>query len=157
MIRFSLKCTNDHGFDSWFQSDAAFEGQRARGMIGCPVCGDLTVQKSLMAPALGATGRGREALPGAAVQGAVQGAGAKPDLSTPQNDMETAFAEMRRNVETHSDYVGVKFVAEARRMHEGTVPERSIWGEAKPEEVRALVEDGVRIAPLPFMPSRKTN
>ena len=36
-------------------------------------------------------------------------------------------------------------------------PERAIYGEAKPEEAQSLIEDGVPVAPLPFVPSRKTN
>ncbi len=156
MIRYSLKCARDHGFESWFQSDAAYEGLRAAGKIGCPICGDAAVHKSLMAPALGARRRGAGVRDGMTA-GMTAEESVKPDLSTPRSEMEAAFAEMRRNVETNSDYVGVNFVAEARRMHEGEVPERSIWGEAKPEEVKGLMEDGVRVAPLPFMPSRKTN
>jgi hypothetical protein len=42
-------------------------------------------------------------------------------------------------------------------MHLGDVPERSIYGEAKPDEARALIEDGVPVMPLPFRPTRKTN
>ncbi len=64
---------------------------------------------------------------------------------------------MRRQVEENSDYVGLNFVAEARKMHDGTTPARSIYGEAKPDEARQLIEDGVPVTPLPFMPSRKTN
>ena len=64
---------------------------------------------------------------------------------------------MRRQIEANSDYVGVNFVAEARKMHAGEIEERSIYGEAKPEEARDLLEDGINVAPLPFMPSRKAN
>ena len=71
--------------------------------------------------------------------------------------MEAAFAEMRRQVEAHSDYVGLNFVAEARRMHEGQIDERAIYGEAKPDEARALLADGVPVAALPFRPKRKAN
>ena len=42
-------------------------------------------------------------------------------------------------------------------IHDGDAPERSIYGEAKPAEAKALIEDGVPVAPLPFMPKRKTN
>lgn len=64
---------------------------------------------------------------------------------------------MRKQVEENSDYVGLNFAAEARQMHDGTLPPRAIYGEAKPEEARQLIEDGVPVAPLPFMPKRKTN
>lgn len=135
MIRYTLKCTADHGFDSWFQSAAAYESLAAAGHVACPVCGVTSVEKALMAPRVATS----EA------------------LSTPQNDREKAMAELRRKVEENSEYVGVNFVAEARKMHEGTVPERSIYGEAKPEEAIKLLEEGVPVAPLPFMPARKTN
>ncbi len=42
-------------------------------------------------------------------------------------------------------------------MHEGTAPERSIYGEARPDEAKKLLEDGIPVAPLPFLPGRKTN
>ena len=70
---------------------------------------------------------------------------------------ETAMAALRAEIEAKSEYVGVNFVAEARAMHDGTTPERSIYGEAKPEEAIKLLQDGVPIAPLPFMPARKVN
>lgn len=141
MIRYSLRCAKAHEFDSWFQSAAAYDALHSAGHITCPVCGDGTIEKTLMAPA---------------VRPAEKAAVPAP-LSAPQNDIEAAFAEMRRQIEANSDYVGVNFVAEARKMHAGEIEERSIYGEAKPEEARALLEDGVNVAPLPFMPSRKAN
>lgn len=139
MIRFSLKCDNAHDFDSWFQSDAAFSAVQKAGHVACPVCGSGKVEKSLMAPSV------RPAR-----------MASKP-LASPQNDLEAAMAEMRRKVEENSEYVGMNFAAEARAIHEGAAPERSIYGETKPDEARALIEDGIPVAPLPFMPARKTN
>ena len=139
MIRYTLKCHQDHGFDSWFQSAAAFEALQTAGHVACPVCGSSEVEKALMAPAV------------------AQGLAPVAALTTPQNNREAALAELRRKVEENSEYVGVNFVAEARKMHEGAVPERSIYGEARPEEAIRLLEDGVPVAPLPFMPARKTN
>lgn len=138
MIRYTLSCTSDHRFESWFPSAAGFEALQAAGHLACPVCGSSEVTKALMAPA-------------------VTHGEARPDLTRPQGELEEAMAAMRRHVEENSDYVGLNFVAEARKMHAGDVPERSIYGEAKPEEARALLEDGVPVAPLPFMPVRKVN
>lgn len=144
MIRYTLTCGKEHGFESWFQSAGAFESLRCAGQVTCPVCGDASVEKSLMAPSV------RPAR-NAAVQPT------KPDLSAPASKLEEAMADLRRHVEANSDYVGVNFVAEARAMHDGSAPERSIYGEAKPEEARKLLEDGIPVAPLPFLPARKTN
>jgi hypothetical protein len=71
--------------------------------------------------------------------------------------LERAVSELRKQVEANSSYVGGKFAQEARAMHLGDAPERAIHGEAKPEEARALLEEGVPLVPLPFLSSRKTN
>lgn len=144
MIRYTLKCASDHGFDSWFQSAEAYDSLAASGRIACPVCGVTQVEKALMAPRVS---HGEAAAPDAP----------RGELSQPLSEMEQAMAELRRRVEENSDYVGARFVTEARSMHEGTTPERAIYGEARPDEVIKLLEDGVPVAPLPFMPSRKTN
>ena len=136
MIRYTLRCAADHAFDSWFPSAAGFDSLKAAGHVTCPTCGDTAVEKALMAPRV-ALGQG--------------------DLTTPQSDAEKAMADLRRKVEENSEYVGVNFVAEARKMHEGTVPERSIYGEAKHAEAIKLLQEGVPVAPLPFMPARKSN
>ncbi len=136
MIRYALTCPDDHSFDSWFQSAAAFDGLMQAGHVSCPICGSLTVAKSLMAPSLIAK---------------------SAPLSTPGNDRETALADLRAKVAANSEYVGMNFIAEARAIHDGDAPERSIYGEARPDEAIKLLQDGVPVMPLPFMPSRRTN
>lgn len=143
MIRYALQCSKDHSFESWFQSASAYDALLASGHIACPTCGDSAITKALMAPNVRPAGSTAD--PG------------KPSLSEPTNDVEAALAEMRRQVEANSEYVGLNFAAEARRMHEGSIDERSIYGEAKIDEARALLEDGIPVAPLPFMPPRKAN
>jgi hypothetical protein len=67
------------------------------------------------------------------------------------------MAQMRQMIEANSDYVGMNFAAEARKIHLGDAPTRAIYGEAKVDEARALLEDGIPVAPLPFMPRAKVN
>ena len=78
-------------------------------------------------------------------------------MTAPRSTAEQALADLRMKVESESEYVGLNFAAEARAMHAGDAPERSIYGEAKFEEARALLEEGVPVAPLPFTPTRKAN
>ena len=78
-------------------------------------------------------------------------------LSSPEDDRSKALAALKAEVEKNSDYVGMNFVAEARSMHEGEIPKRSIHGEAKFDEAKAMLEDGIPVAPLPFTPRAKTN
>lgn len=140
MIRYALNCKKGHQFESWFQSAEAFDKLLSGGMVSCAICGGSEVEKGLMAPHLG---------------GAVKAAD-KP-LSAPASPAEQALAELRKAIEENSDYVGRDFAKEARRIHAGDAPERPIYGEAKPSEAKALIEDGVPVAPLPFRPGRKAN
>ena len=64
---------------------------------------------------------------------------------------------MRAELEKNADYVGETFATEERAIHVGDAPERPIWGQANLKEAKALVEEGVPIAPIPFGPPRKTN
>lgn len=142
MIRYSLHCAEGHDFESWFASATAFDDLKARGLVSCALCGGNRVEKALMAPAVAA----KAAVPAA-----------RPDLKAPASEIETALAALRREVEANSEYVGMNFVSEARRMHAGDSPERAIHGEARPDEARKLIEEGVPVAPLPFLPVRKAN
>lgn len=145
MIRYALTCENDHQFESWFQSTDAFEKLEATGMVSCAVCGTTQVRKSVMAPRV-VTSRRKSSEQQET-----------PKLKDPASPAEQVLAELRRKVEENSDYVGESFAKEARAMHFGEVPERSIYGEARPDEAKSLIEDGIPVTPLPFMPNRKTN
>lgn len=155
MIRYALKCAEAHEFESWFQSAAAYEALRGAGHVNCPVCGNSSVDKLLMAPAVRPA---RKAATPPQIPAAPPSENtAKPSLADPQNAFEEAMAKLRAEVEAKSDYVGERFVAEARKMHAGEAPERAIYGEARPEEARKLMEEGIPVAPLPFLPRRKAN
>lgn len=144
MIQFTLKCDRDHRFDSWFQSAAAFDKLKASGMVSCAVCGSTSVDKALMAPRVAVSREPQDRPePGA--------------LSTPSHPAEQALAELKKRIESQSEYVGMNFAAEARRIHAGDSPERPIYGEARPDDARKLIEEGVPVAPLPFVPGRKSN
>jgi hypothetical protein len=145
MIQFSLRCAEGHRFDSWFRSAEAFDRLLAAGHVACAVCGTDRVEKAVMAPRV----RPARDAAGAA-------AAARP-LSAPASPAEQALAELKRHVEANSDYVGRDFAREARAIHAGEAPERAIHGEARADEARQLIEDGVPVAPLPFRTGRKSN
>jgi len=136
MIKYALACDHEHRFEGWFGSSADYDDQSARGLVECPVCGSAGVKKQIMAPAVAGT--------------------KKRELSAPDPKMRAmvmdAIGKVRRHVEDNFDYVGDTFAKEARAIHDGASEDRGIYGEASPKEVKALVEDGIRIAPLPDKP-----
>ena len=134
MIKYALACDHDHAFEGWFGSSSDYDDQAARGLVDCPVCGSKTVRKQIMAPAVAGTKAHKSA----------------PEPSVAMREMMmTAMGEVRRKVEENFDYVGDGFAKEARDIHDGKSEERGIYGEATPKEVKALVEDGIQVAPLP--------
>jgi hypothetical protein len=161
MINYTLKCANDHRFDSWFQAADAFDKLKAAGMVSCAICGDTSVEKAMMAPrvrpARSAAAQPPETSPPPAAETAAIPTPAPGPLSAPASPAEQALKELRTHVEANSDYVGKDFASEARAIHDGEAPERPIYGEAKVEEAKALIEDGVPVTPLPFNIGRKTN
>lgn len=139
MIRYALTCEHGHEFEGWFGSSSDFDDQQARGLLECPVCASKSVRKQIMAPAVAGTKRNTPDLPPKA-----------------RAMMMEALGKVRRHVEENFDYVGDAFAREARAIHEGRSEDRGIYGEASPAEVKALVEDGVPVAPLPPEPPKKT-
>lgn len=147
MIRYTLKCAAGHRFESWFQNAGAFAALQAGRQLACVVCGGTEVDKDLMAPSLRPTRKTDAQQPEATA----------PNLRDPASDLEAAIAALRKQIAENSEYVGMNFATEARAIHEGLAPERSIHGEAGPEDARKMMEDGLPVAPLPFMPGRKVN
>lgn len=135
MIRYALKCEHGHAFDSWFPSAAAYDDLAAQGRLACAVCGDARVGKALMAPAVAAAEPARP-------------------LSAPASPAEAFIAALRRKVEAEGEDVGRDFARVARDIHEGVEPVRLVYGEASALEARALIEDGVPVAPLPWRAAR---
>ncbi|MBY9062221.1 DUF1178 family protein [Sphingomonas yunnanensis] len=134
MIVFDLRCARAHVFEAWFSSSSAFEEQRERRLVSCPLCGGTDVEKAVMAPNVSA--KSNRAL-----------ATAPSETSTEALLKLAAFqAELLRR----SRWVGSDFATEARAMHEGERPEGPIHGQASAAEVSELVEEGVPIAPLLF-------
>ncbi|WP_134725163.1 DUF1178 family protein [Paracoccus luteus] len=139
MIRYALRCDKGHDFDSWFRSASGSDTLLAGGQVSCVVCGSTQIAKAPMAPAV-------------PVRAAADG---PQPLDAPASAAERRLAALRAHVERTSDYVGDAFAAEARDMHDGVKPERPIHGEARLEEARKLLEDGIPVAPLPFGARRK--
>ncbi|MFC6637284.1 DUF1178 family protein [Sulfitobacter sp. JBTF-M27] len=141
MIQYTLKCDQGHHTESWFQSAAAYDALERAGHLSCGICGSADVSKALMAP------RVKTATDDVAPT--------TPMLQNPTDDIQKALSALREQVESNSDYVGDKFASEARAMHLGEKPERSIYGEARLDQAKELIEDGVPLMPLPFRPKQK--
>ena len=141
MINYTLKCDQNHTFDSWFKSAEAFEMLVKKSMVVCSECGSTKITKAIMAPSV-STSR-------------------KTDNKHPKlekkSKLKNDILELKKKIEANSEYVGNNFANEARSMYLGETPERSIYGEAKADDAKKLIDDGIPVMPLPFLPAKKAN
>ena len=146
MIRYQLRCDKAHGFESWFRDSAAYDALAAAGEVACPVCGSTRVEKQLMAPAIA---KPSEITP---ARGSDQGDDPAQAMAVAGERLRQ-LRELRRQIEANADYVGPAFAEEARKIHYGETDPRSIYGETSGEDMKALHEEGIDIAVVPWVPA----
>ena len=169
MIRYALRCERGHAFESWFQDSSSFEKQAKRGLVSCPMCDSVKVEKSIMAPQIPRKGRTTEQR--ASEERTVRAvarqkkqkadAAAAPETAAPSpeplvmaqdSEFRAKLKELRDHIKANADNVGEQFPEQARKMHYGEIEHRPIYGDASPTEAKALIEEGVDVLPLPVLP-----
>ena len=139
MIKYNLKCENNHNFDAWFSDSSNFEEQNKKNLIFCPKCNSTKIEKNIMAPNIGSK---KQSYTNA--------------LKTEKN-YEKIIRNVRKHVEKNFEYVGDKFADEARAIHYGEKEEREIYGETSVEEAVDLIEEGVNVSPIPGVDPKLKN
>lgn len=136
MIVFDLKCGQAHVFEAWFGSSADYADQRERGLLSCPICGDAAIDKAVMAPNVAAKGNRAPV--------------AAPDTPPDPKALIAALAAAQARALEGSQWVGTAFADKARAMHLGEETAAPIHGQTSVAEAKALIDEGVPIAPLPL-------
>ncbi|NUS99557.1 MAG: DUF1178 family protein [Sphingomonas sp.] len=129
MIVFDLRCLDGCTvFEGWFDSSEDFARQAERGLVQCPCCGSVRVQKAPMAPRVGRSdGKGSDA-----------------------KEMLAELASLQSRLLSKSEWVGEELPEQARAMHLGEIEPRAVHGKATAEEAKSLIEEGVPVLPLPL-------
>ena len=140
MIKYKLQCKNLHQFESWFRTSNDFEKLSNEKMLSCEICGSKSISKSLMSPSVSSKEKKR----------------IKETLETLPSKEQKLIKQLKKEVEKNCEYVGDNFEKEARAIHYGDSPERSIYGTTTIKEAKSLYEDGIPVTPLPWV-DRKTN
>ena len=157
MIHYNLRCKKGHAFESWFQSSSAYEVQEKRNLVSCPVCGSTDVERAIMAPRI-VSKKGREKTPSeqlpvpAPASEVIPPTSPTPLLMAQDQELRAKLKELRDHIVKNADDVGERFPNEARKMHYGEIEHRPIYGEASPDEAKALIDEGVEVMPLPALP-----
>ncbi|QIQ86025.1 DUF1178 family protein [Erythrobacter sp.] len=151
MIVYDLHCEAGHRFEGWFGSSSDFDAQRNRGLVTCPECGSGTVAKAPMAPAVAPKGNSAalETAPAPMRAGDAQSVANREMPAEVQKALK-ALADAQKKALEKSTWVGENFAEESRAMYYGERDEAPIHGSASIEEAKALIKEGVPVAPLPF-------
>ncbi len=140
MIKYTLQCKNLHQFESWFRTSDDYEKLNNEKMLSCEICGSKSISKSLMSPSVSSK----------------ENKQSKEILDTVPSKEQKFIKQLKKEVEKNCEYVGDNFEKEARAIHYGDSPERSIYGKTTIKEAKSLYEDGIPVTPLPWV-DRKTN
>jgi hypothetical protein len=130
LIIYDLKCRQGHKFEGWFKDRGAFEKQREKTLIACPVCGNTD---TVIVPS-SVTIRGKDSPSTAGEQ-----TGAVP---------LKIFREFQEYIHKNFDDVGEKFAEVALRIHHGEEDGRNIRGTTTQSEEENLRDEGVRFVKL---------
>jgi len=155
MIHYALNCDQGHTFESWFANSATYDKQAKRGLVACPVCGSIKVEKAMMAPRLARADIVAPEPPPAPPAATPPAPPAKTPvamMSPPERELRQKLKELRDHITKNANYVGPRFPEEARKIHYGETEHRSIYGEASPDEAKQLHEEGIEFHPLPILP-----
>ena len=169
-----LQCTQAHQFEGWFASEDDFQNQLSRGLVECPMCGQIDVSKRLSAPRLNLLSSKTSRTEGLSMaqpkaqanpsEGAEPGHAPSDSQSSDvalaqdahtlsvQQQLQANWLKMVKEVIANTDDVGTQFADEARKMHYGETHERNIRGQVSPEESLELIEEGIPVMPL-ILPS----
>ena len=152
---FDLQCEHGHVFEGWFASADAYEIQKSRGLLSCPVCNSTSVNRKLTAARLNVGHLKRERLEHASQADSAasrSAAVAMQGAEGPVSDLARMQAEMLQHVRKvlrETENVGERFAEESRRIHYGESEKRAIRGVATIEECHELAEEGISVVPIP--------
>ena len=133
MIKYNLICKCQHVFDSWFINSKEFERLKKKKLITCSVCGSYFVNKSIMSPNL--SSKVRKNL----------------KLQKLQKEVKNKLVEYTKYIKNNFEYVGKRFVQEARSIHYDKKTSKGIYGKATKEECDELEEEGIETSTIPWV------
>jgi len=138
MIAFDLQCSNGHTFEGWFEDNRAYNNQKKKGLISCPVCNGTQIAKLPSAFAIKSE--------------------RSPKIKLPKKvDIDNMGQEIVQYIEKNFDDVGTDFAKEALKIHYGASEPRNIRGSSTKEEEKTLKEEGVEFFKFPSSTPQDTD
>ena len=131
MIAYDLQCNNGHAFEGWFEDSEAYQSQKKRELIACPVCNDTHVTR----------------IPSTF---AIKSSPIPQKASLQEENLKKIGKEIVDYVEKNFDDVGCDFAKEALKIHYGVEEPRNIRGVSTKDEEKMLKEEGIDFVKIPM-------
>jgi hypothetical protein len=139
MIKYLLKCTSKHEFESWFSDSKEFEKLKKKNLIECIFCQSKNIDKSIMSPNIAANKKAEE----------------RKFDNKEFIKVKKDLIKIRKFVEQNFEFVGDKFSKEVREIYYDNKKNKNIYGTATPEEKLELEEEGIKLASIPWLKDNK--
>ena len=137
MIKYNLKCINNHEFESWFSDSNEFDNLKNKKLLECIYCSSKKISKSIMAPSI---------------------SGIKSNIRGELNDFEKflkiekrKLIQVRKYVEKNFEYVGKNFSQKVREIYYDKKNKKTIYGITTPKEKKELAEEGIDLLSIPWV------
>ena len=136
MIKYNLKCNNDHEFESWFSDSREFDKLKKKKLLECIYCSSNKIQKSIMAPMISGTKSNEDSV-----------------SFVDQNllDEKNKLLKIRNYIEKNFEFVGDEFSKKVREVYYDKKTKKSIYGTTTSEEREALEEEGIDLLSIPWV------
>ena len=136
MIKYNLKCNNNHEFESWFSDSNEFNKLNKKKLLECIYCSSNQIQKSIMSPM-------------------VSGIKFNEDNTNLLNQKllneKNQLIKLREHIEKNFEFVGDKFSEKVRDVYYDKETKKSIYGTTTPEEKKELEEEGIDLLSIPWV------
>ena len=136
MIKYNLKCKNDHEFESWFSNSEEFDKLNKKNLLECIYCSSKNITKSIMAPMISNLNTKED----------------KANISSTELKNEKKnLLQLRKYIENNFDYVGKDFSKKVREVYYDKKNNKAIYGTTTPEEKEELFEEGIDLLTIPWV------
>ncbi len=136
MIKYNLKCHNDHEFESWFSNSTEFEKLNKKGFLECIFCSSKKIDKSIMAPS---------------ILNSKEKDNQIKIVNRDFKDEKNKLLKLRKYIEKNFDYVGKDFCKKVREVYYDKKSKKAIYGTTTAEERDELVEEGIDLLSIPWV------
>ena len=136
MIKYNLKCHNDHEFESWFSNSKEYDNLNKKGLLECIFCSSKKINKSIMSPTILNSKENDKLI---------------NTIDEDFKDEKNKLLNLRKYIEQNFDYVGKDFSKKVREVYYDKKNKKAIYGTTTPKEREELAEEGIDLLSIPWV------